>query len=561
MSQAELPVIRLADYRPTPYAIDTVSLIFRLDPQATEVVAEIAFSRREGTREGEPLELVGDGLKLTGLSIDGASLPEADYTATPDSLSVPNPPAAPFTLTITTEVNPSANSALMGLYQSSGVFTTQCEAEGFRRITYFYDRPDVLAVYNVRLEADKTAAPVLLSNGNPVESGDLADGRHYAVWHDPHPKPAYLFALVGGDLGVLEDRFTTASGRAVRLAIYCEHGKEDRCDYAMDALKRSMRWDEEAFGREYDLDVFNIVAVSDFNMGAIENKGLNIFNDRFVLVDPQTGTDPDYANVEGIIAHEYFHNWTGNRITCRDWFQLCLKEGLTVFRDQEFTADMRSRSVERIGDVTGLRSHQFPEDNGPLAHPVRPDSYREINNFYTATVYEKGAEVCRMLKTVIGDEGFRAGMDLYFERHDGDATTIENFLACFADATGSDLTHFSQWYSQAGTPVVTASHAYDDAAGTLTLSLKQETPPTPGQPEKKPQHIPASLRPCRSGRAGSELFGRQGRGSDGRRRRRGHSSDGGGSDADVRWCQGEAGPLAVAGLFGTGSASIGPHGR
>jgi aminopeptidase N len=491
MRTENAPLIRLEDYRPTDYRIDTVDLDFKLAAEATRVISRLGIVRRDETAPGTPLALDGDGLVLKGLNIDGMPLRDAEYEATPDRLVLNKPPAEPFTLEVTTEVNPTANSELMGLYRSNGAYTTQCEAEGFRRITYFLDRPDVLSVYTTRIEARTGDAPVLLGNGNPVKSG-LIEGtdRHFAIWHDPHPKPSYLFALVGGDLASIEDTFTTASGRAVTLGIYCEHGREDRCDYAMDALKRSMRWDEERFGREYDLDVFNIVAVSHFNMGAMENKGLNIFNDRYVLVDPQTGTDQDYLGVEAVIAHEYFHNWTGNRITCRDWFQLCLKEGLTVFRDQEFTADMRSRPVKRISDVAALRQRQFPEDNGPLSHPARPTAYREINNFYTATVYEKGAEICRMLKTVLGDNGFRAGMDLYFERHDGDASTIEDFLTCFTEATGTDLDHFALWYHQAGTPTLKASHDYDAAANRLTLTLEQINPLTPGTSSPRPLHIP-----------------------------------------------------------------------
>ncbi|HWJ72144.1 MAG TPA: aminopeptidase N, partial [Kaistia sp.] len=374
---------------------------------------------------------------------------------------------------------------------SGSAYCTQCEAEGFRRITYFLDRPDVLAVYTTRIEARRSEAPVLLANGNPVESGDIADtDRHYAIWHDPFPKPSYLFALVAGDLGLVSDSFTTMSGRRVDLRIYCEHGKEGRCRYAMEALKRSMRWDETAFGREYDLDIFVVVAVSDFNMGAMENKGLNIFNDKYVLADPDTATDVDYANVEGVIAHEYFHNWTGNRITCRDWFQLCLKEGLTVFRDQEFSSDMRSRPVKRIADVRTLQARQFPEDGGPLAHPVRPEIYHEISNFYTPTVYEKGAEVVRMLKTILGEDGFSRGIDLYFKRHDGDAATIEDFLACFQEATGTDLHQFKLWYAQAGTPQVTAKGQYDAEKRRYRLTLAQSLSPTPGQPVKRPMHIP-----------------------------------------------------------------------
>src|SRR5262245_39211598 len=391
---------------------------------------------------------------------------------------------------IETTVDPSANTQLMGLYRSGNTYCTQCEAEGFRRITYFPDRPDVMAVYTTRIEADQKEAPVLLANGNLVESGELGGGRHFATWHDPFPKPSYLFALVGGDLACVEDTFVTASGREVALRIYVEHGKQDRCAYAMDSLKRSMRWDEEAFGREYDLDIFMIVAVSDFNMGAMENKGLNIFNDKYVLASPETATDADFAHIEAIIAHEYFHNWTGNRITCRDWFQLCLKEGLTVFRDQEFSSDQRSRAVKRIADVRLLRSHQFTEDAGPLAHPVRPAVYKEINNFYTATVYEKGAEVVRMLKVLLGAAGFRKGMHLVFSRHDGRAATIEDFIQCFADANDTDLAPFMRWYSQAGTPKVAVTATHDAKAKTFRLDVAQMVPPTPGQSDKEPMVIP-----------------------------------------------------------------------
>ena len=486
--KTETAPVRLADYRAPDFAIRTVDLDFRLDPHATRVTARLAM---RPTNAGAPLVLNGDELKLVSVAIDGTALTPDRYVATPDRLTIASVPQDPFTLEIVTELDPTANTKLMGLYRTSGTWCTQCEAEGFRRITYFLDRPDVLAVYTTRIEAAKDAAPVLLSNGNLTESGDIAGSdRHFAVWHDPFPKPSYLFALVAGDLGVIKDSFTTVSGRKVALAIYCEHGKEDRCGWAMDSLKRSMRWDETAFGREYDLDVFNIVAVSDFNMGAMENKGLNVFNDKYVLADPDTATDADYGHVEGVIAHEYFHNWTGDRITCRDWFQLCLKEGLTVFRDQEFSSDMRSRPVKRIADVRTLQARQFPEDAGPLAHPVRPETYHEINNFYTPTVYEKGAEVVRMLKTVLGPEGFRAGMDLYFERHDGQAVTIEDFLAAFADATGTDLTQFKLWYSQAGTPEVAAKGSYDPRQKTYALSLEQSCPPTPGQSSKQPQHIP-----------------------------------------------------------------------
>jgi aminopeptidase N len=484
--------IRLKDYRPPDWLVEAVALDFSLHPTATKVRATLALKPNPDAAAA-PLVLDGDGLTLTALKLDGTPLPPKNYVATPDGLTIPQVPNRPFTLEIETLVDPTANTQLSGLYRSSGTFCTQCEAEGFRRITYFPDRPDVMAVYTTRIEADKSEAPVLLSNGNLTDSGDLAGGRHFATWHDPHPKPSYLFALVGGNLSVVEDRFVTMSGRDVALRIYVEPGKESRCDYAMDSLKRSMRWDEEKFGREYDLDIFMIVAVSDFNMGAMENKGLNVFNDKYVLATPETATDADYAGIEAVIAHEYFHNWTGNRITCRDWFQLCLKEGLTVFRDQEFTSDMRSRPVKRISDVRGLRAAQFIEDSGPLAHPVRPESYKEINNFYTSTVYEKGAEVVRMVQTLIGKEKFRAGMDLYFARHDGEAATVEQFIQCFADASGRDMTQFMRWYNQAGTPEVTVAGRFDLARKTYTLEAKQSVPPTPGQPTKEPMVIPLGV--------------------------------------------------------------------
>ena len=382
--------IRLKDYRPPDWLVDTVLLDVFLHPTQAKVQARIEFKPNPNS-PAAPLVLDGDGLSLVSLKLNGANLDADSYLVTPDQLTIPQPPNGAFRLEIETLVDPTANTQLSGLYRTSGNYCTQCEAEGFRRITYFPDRPDVMAVYTTRIEADKKEVPVLLSNGNLTESGDLANGRHFAVWHDPHPKPSYLFALVGGDLACVEDHFRTMSGRNVTLRIYVEHGKEARCSYAMDSLKRAMRWDEEKFGREYDLDIFMIVAVSDFNMGAMENKGLNVFNDKYVLASAATATDADFAGIEAVIAHEYFHNWTGNRITCRDWFQLCLKEGLTVFRDHEFSSDMRSRPVKRISNVRGLRAAQFVEDAGPLAHPVRPEMYKEINNFYTSTVYEKGS--------------------------------------------------------------------------------------------------------------------------------------------------------------------------
>ncbi len=486
--------VRLSDYRPPDWLVDTVDLDVRLHPTATRVIARLALRPNPEGRAGAAIVLDGDELALKAVALDGEPLAGSAYVATTGSLTILAPPQRALVLEIETLVDPSANTKLMGLYRSSGTYCTQCEAEGFRRITYFPDRPDVLAVYTTRIEAEREEAPVLLANGNLVESGDVeGTSRHYAVWHDPWPKPCYLFALVGGRLDRVSDEFVTATGRKVDLGIYVEPGKAGRAGYAMDALKRSMRWDEEAFGCEYDLDVFNIVAVADFNMGAMENKGLNVFNDKYVLASPETATDADYANIEGIIAHEYFHNWTGNRITCRDWFQLCLKEGLTVFRDQEFSADQRSRPVKRIADVRLLKSHQFPEDAGPLAHPVRPQVYREINNFYTATVYEKGAEVVRMLKTLLGEEGFRAGMDLYFDRHDGDAATVEDFLACFADANGVDLTRFALWYAQSGTPKLSVSGQWDEAERSFRLDVAQTLAPTPGQHEKQPMVIPLAV--------------------------------------------------------------------
>jgi aminopeptidase N len=491
MRTEEARPVRLKDYRPPDWLVETVELDVSLDSAATQVRAALTLRPNGSGAAPAPLVLDGDALNLRALKLDGAALPPEQFVATPDRLTIAQPPQRRFRLEIETVVDPSANTQLSGLYRSGAIYCTQCEAEGFRRITYFPDRPDVMAVYTTRIEAEKAEAPVLLANGNLVRSGDVPDTtRHFAVWHDPFPKPSYLFALVGGNLAWVEDRFRTMSGREVTLRIYVEHGKERRCLYAMDALKRAMRWDETAFGREYDLDVFMIVAVSDFNMGAMENKGLNIFNDKYILASPETATDTDFERIEAVVAHEYFHNWTGNRITCRDWFQLCLKEGLTVFRDQEFSADQRSRAVERIGDVRGLRTHQFVEDAGPLAHPVRPAVYHEINNFYTATVYEKGAELVRMLRVLLGAENFRKGMDLYFSRHDGQAATVEQFVQCFAEVSSTDLTQFMLWYSQAGTPEVVATGSYDARAKSYRLELAQSVPPTPGQPSKQPMVVP-----------------------------------------------------------------------
>jgi aminopeptidase N len=487
--------VYLKDYKPAPYAIGEVQLDVRLDPHMTQVIArsKVRPNPKHSGRLG-PLVLDGENQSLEAVMLDGEPLPAAAYRVEDRRLVIKSPPTRPFSLEIRSTNNPSENKALSGLYLSRGIFCTQCEAEGFRRITYFLDRPDNLAVYTTRIEADADLAPVLLSNGNPGERGVLDGGRrHYAVWHDPHPKPSYLFALVGGRLGSVTSSFRTRSGREVKLAIYVEPGKEDRCDWALECLKRAMRWDEARFGREYDLDVFNIVAVSDFNMGAMENKGLNIFNDRLVLASAETATDSTYFNIDRVIAHEYFHNWTGNRITCRDWFQLCLKEGLTVFRDQLYSADFRSPSVQRIAEVRSLKAGQFPEDAGPLAHPVRPDRFIEINNFYTMTVYEKGAELCRMIQTLLGAEDFRRGMDLYFERHDGEAATVEDFVRCFEDVSGRDLSQFMVWYGQAGTPTLACRLKYDARHRTADLTVEQVLRPTPGQPRKKPLHIPLKL--------------------------------------------------------------------
>ncbi len=493
--------IFLKNYQPSPYLADHVSLDFRLDPDETRVIARFDMRANPLFESSgidgaiEPLVLDGENIQLKSIAFTGVPVATDQYLVTDNKLVIKNPPSEPFTLEIETTCNPTRNTALSGLYRSGGNYCTQCEAQGFRRITFFLDRPDILSCYRIRIEGDKTQNPVLLSNGNKVLEGDVPDdsSRHFAIWEDPFPKPCYLFALVAGDLAKVSDSFTTRNGRSVALEIFVEHGKQDRCDWAMDCLKRSMKWDEEVFGREYDLDIFMIVAVSDFNMGAMENKGLNVFNDKFILARPDTATDLDYAHIEGIIAHEYFHNWSGNRVTCRDWFQLCLKEGLTVFRDQEFTADVRSRPVKRIGDVKLLRAHQFPEDAGPLAHPVRPQSYMEINNFYTATVYEKGAELVRMLHTLIGKDVFRSAMDIYFSRHDGQAATVEDFLQCMSEASGRNLEHFFQWYNEAGTPNVIAEGQYDGAAKEYTLKLSQITSPTPDQPHKPPFHIPLLL--------------------------------------------------------------------
>ncbi len=494
--RTETPIhVRLKDYRPSSYLIDTVHLDVTLDATQTRVVSRLQVRPNpNGKAKTNSLRLDGMHIDLVSVKIDGETVEATKYKKDENSLTLKGVPSRPFKLEIVTDCNPEANTALSGLYRTRGIWCTQCEAEGFRRITYYLDRPDVLARFTTRIEADIAAAPVLLSNGNLRERGTLTGGkRHYAIWVDPHPKPAYLFALVGGNLKSIASTFKTMSGRKVDLGIYVEPGKENSCAWAMDCLKRSMTWDEQAFGREYDLDVFNIVAVSDFNMGAMENKGLNVFNDRLVLATPETATDGNFLSIERVIAHEYFHNWTGDRITCRDWFQLCLKEGLTVYRDQEFSSDTHSRAVQRINNVRNLKSAQFPEDAGPLAHPVRPDQYMEINNFYTTTIYEKGAELVRMLATLVGPKLFRKSMDLYFKRHDGEAATVEDFVTCFAETAKRDLTQFLTWYSQAGTPNLNCTFEHDPASATLTLKVEQLLAPTPGQPKKKPLHIPFRL--------------------------------------------------------------------
>ncbi len=486
--------VRLAEYRPPAFLIDTVDLVFELEDSDTRVKSRLRIKRNpESFDRSAALHLDGEELALVSVALDGEPLGPNRYELPAEGgLIVADVPDA-FMLDIETRISPETNTALSGLYMSGGNFCTQCEPEGFRRITYFADRPDVMARYTTKIIADKGRFPVLLSNGNPVERGEMGDGRHWAKWVDPHPKPSYLFALVAGDLVAVPDRFTTRSGKEVALAIWVRRGDEDKCGHAMASLKKAMRWDEDVFGLEYDLDVFNIVAVSDFNMGAMENKGLNIFNTRYVLAKPDTATDTDYQNIEAVIAHEYFHNWTGNRVTCRDWFQLSLKEGLTVFRDQEFSADQGSRAVRRIAEVRTLRAIQFPEDDGPLAHPVRPDSYIRIDNFYTPTVYNKGAELVRMIHTLIGKEGFRRGMDLYIRRHDNHAATIEDFVAAMQDAGGVDLGQFKRWYEQAGTPEITIEDRWDPVARSYELTAQQKVPPTPGQPNKLPMLIPLAM--------------------------------------------------------------------
>jgi aminopeptidase N len=478
MRDAAPTTIYLKDYTPFGYLVDSVHLTFDLDAHATRVTSRIAF-RPNPDATDRTFFLHGEELKLIRAAIDGAEI-TPDVTDKGLTADVPD---APFLWEAEVEIDPGNNTALEGLYMSNGMYCTQCEAEGFRKITFYPDRPDVMSTFTVRINGD---LPVLLSNGNPSGKGE-----GWAEWVDPWPKPAYLFALVAGDLIAHPGQFTTKSGRTVELNLWVRPGDEGKCAFGMEALKKSMKWDEDVYGREYDLDVFNIVAVDDFNMGAMENKGLNIFNSSAFLASPETSTDANFERIEAIIAHEYFHNWTGNRITCRDWFQLCLKEGLTVFRDAQFTSDMRSAPVKRIHDAIDLRARQFPEDNGPLSHPVRPESFQEINNFYTATVYEKGAEVIGMLKRLVGDAAYAKALDLYFERHDGQACTIEDWLKVFEDTTGRDLTRFKRWYSQSGTPRVRVQEDWAD--GTYTLTLKQRTDPTPGQEKKLPQVIPVAV--------------------------------------------------------------------
>ncbi len=493
-TQAAAPVEKFRkDYQEHPFQIEAVELDFDLRADHTLVQSRLQMARRDGSSADADLVLDGEDLETLSIRVDGVELAKDRYDIAAESLTIRGLPLQ-FTLEIQVKIHPDKNMQLSGLYQSSGNYCTQCEAEGFRRITWFMDRPDIMTNYLVRMEADQKTCPVLLSNGNLMVSGDCdEEGRHFAVWQDPFPKPSYLFALVAGDLGHIHDTYTTTSGREVDLYIYSEHRNVDRLDHAMESLKKSMKWDEDVYGLEYDLDIYNIVAVEDFNMGAMENKSLNVFNTVYVLASRDTATDADFEGVESVIGHEYFHNWTGNRVTCRDWFQLTLKEGLTVFRDQEFSADMGSAAVQRIDNVRTLRNGQFPEDGGPMAHPIRPESYIAMDNFYTATVYVKGAEVIRMYQTLLSKQGFRKGMDLYFERHDGQAVTCDDFRAAMADANDFDLTQFERWYLQAGTPVVTASGSYDAAAKRYTLRCSQSCPDTPGQSNKLPFHIPLAV--------------------------------------------------------------------
>ncbi|KAI5066062.1 hypothetical protein GOP47_0018686 [Adiantum capillus-veneris] len=485
--------IFLKDYEKPDYYFETVHLNFALGEEHTIVHSNISVVSHPEGGANAPLKLDGVDVKLRSLKVNGEDVKDGGYSLSAKQLILHRPPSTPFKLEITTEIEPQNNTTLEGLYKSTGNFCTQCEAEGFRRITFYQDRPDVMAKFTTRIEADKSLYPVLLSNGNLIEQGDLSEGRHYALWEDPFKKPCYLFALVAGQLASRDDEFTTCSGRKVSLRIWTPAQDIPKTVHAMYSLKAAMKWDEEVFGREYDLDLFNIVAVPDFNMGAMENKSLNIFNSRLVLASPETASDADYAAILGVIGHEYFHNWTGNRVTCRDWFQLSLKEGLTVFRDQEFSSDMGSRAVKRIADVVRLRISQFPQDAGPMSHPVRPHSYIKMDNFYTVTVYEKGAEVVRMYQTLLSKKGFRKGMDLYFERHDSQAVTCDDFYAAMRDANTANLANFGLWYSQSGTPILTIYTSYDASAHTFQLKCRQEIPPTAGQPTKEPMLIPLAI--------------------------------------------------------------------
>jgi aminopeptidase N len=482
----------LSDYRPPSFLVDRVDLTFDLDEAATRVRSRLALRRNPAASSDGPLRLDGNGQPVLAIAIDGEAVSANRWRLEGGDLVLADPPEN-FALEIETKIAPKDNTELSGLYVSNGSFFTQCEAEGFRRITYFPDRPDVMARFTTTIIADAAFCPVMLSNGNPSAVEEIGGGRHRVTWTDPHPKPCYLFALVAGRLVAVKDRFTTRSGRAVELGIWVRAGDEIRCGHAMRSLKKAMAWDEAVFGLEYDLDIFNIAAVADFNMGAMENKGLNVFNTRYVLAEPATATDGDYQRIEGVIAHEYFHNWTGDRVTCRDWFQLSLKEGLTVYRDQEFSMDQGSRAVKRIADVRELRAGQFREDAGPLAHPVQPDRYIAIDNFYTATIYNKGAEVIRMMATIIGKMAFRRGMDLYFARHDNQAVTIDDFVAAMQDASGIDLGRFKRWYHQAGTPKLTIADEYDAETRRYQLHIAERTAPTPREPEKEPLVIPLAM--------------------------------------------------------------------
>ncbi|UYL07570.1 aminopeptidase N [Bdellovibrio sp. SKB1291214] len=481
--------IYLKDYIAPAFAVESVNLDFILNEDFCRVIAKSKFKT---LKAGVPLHLNGEELKLVSVKINDKALTAADYQLTDEEMIIANVPSE-FTLEIETQLEPQNNTSLEGLYKSNGIFCTQCEAQGFRKITWFMDRPDVMTSYTVTIEADKAKYPVLLSNGDRIKVEDIGNGRHKAYWRDPHKKPCYLFALVAGDLGVIRDTFTTSGGRKVNLEVYAAHGKQERCWHAMESLQKSMKWDEEVFGREYDLNEYMIVAIDDFNAGAMENKGLNIFNSRLVLADSNSATDADFHAIESVVAHEYFHNWTGNRVTLRDWFQLSLKEGLTVFRDQEFSADMTDRGVQRIEDVDSLRAGQFAEDAGPNAHPVRPESCMAVDNFFTMTIYEKGSELIRMMQTIVGRKGFRKGMDEYFRRHDGQAVTTEDFAAAISEPNGKDFTQFKRWYNQSGTPVVAIQERFDDKAGEYHLTLEQSCPPTPNQPKKDPFHIPLMM--------------------------------------------------------------------